>query len=191
MNVMDVEDGYNQILRLFKQSGTKIGNTSELINLTVRLPIGCKKLTHPSYSIKSNVLNEYIQQFVSSINYAEFPYTYGERIFNPNQVEMVIRRLKKDKYSRKAIIHTYRVDIDTYEEDIPCLQTIHFYIRDDKLQCTALFRSNDMLNAWISNVNGLIYLSKIIARELNVGLGHLTTISTLAHVYLTEVDWYV
>ena len=111
-------------------------------------------------------------------------YTYHDRI--GWQIKSVIRELRRDPNSRRAVIDVRRTS-DISLDDPPCLQHIQFMVRGGKLNMTALFRSNDACKATFMNAYALICLQEEIAGELGVEVGTYTHIANSFHAY--ERDW--
>lgn len=111
-------------------------------------------------------------------------YTYHDRI--GWQIKSVIRELRRDPNSRRAVIEVRRTS-DAYLDDPPCLQNIQLFIREGRLNMTALFRSNDACKATFMNAYALICLQEEIAGELGVEVGTYTHIANSFHAY--ERDW--
>lgn len=119
-------------------------------------------------------------------------YTYHDRMTNAfyydiDQIEFVIEELVRDRNSRRAVIMVRDIGEDTDSQDPACLQHIQFFIRNGKLDCMVLFRSNDLLEATFMNAYALICLQERIAGELGVEVGTYTHRANSAHVY--EKDW--
>jgi len=72
---------------------------------------------------------------------------------------------------------------DMYSEDPACLQSIQFFIRDNKLHMKVLFRSNDACKATFMNAFALIMLQKRIADTLGIELGTYTHRANSYHCY--------
>lgn len=111
-------------------------------------------------------------------------YTYHERM--AEQIPFIIRELRRDTYSRRAVIDVRRTS-DIFLSDPPCLQHIQFMIRDGKLNMIVLFRSNDACKATFMNAYALTCLQGEIAAELGVDVGSYTHIANSFHAY--ERDW--
>lgn len=113
-------------------------------------------------------------------------YTYGDRIrsyFGFDQLETVIALLKNKPDARNAVIDLWDVHHDPISSEPPCLNHLWFRLRDKRLDLTAVFRSNDMFNAWVTNVYGLFGLIDYIAPQLDCGRGSLSVLSQSAHIY--------
>ena len=108
-------------------------------------------------------------------------YTYHDRF--AKYLPYVIDELKRNRDSRRAIISIRDNEADTTNKDPACLQSIQFFIRDNRLDCMSLFRSNDLPEAFFFNAFGLIKLQEKIAGELGVKTGTYTHRSNSMHCY--------
>lgn len=154
-------------------------------------------------------LEQYRQEMLDGIldfevEKGNWKYTYHDRIvnyplwkdplneddekFSLNQIEFVINELKRNTSSRRAVILVRDPSVDAGSDDPACLQHIQYFIRDDKLHCKALFRSNDACKATFMNAFALIMLQKMIADELNVGVGSYTHRANSFHCYAKDYD---
>lgn len=111
-------------------------------------------------------------------------YTYHERM--AEQIPFIIRELRRDPYSRRAVIDVRRTG-DILLSDPPCLQHIQFVIRNGKLNMTVLFRSNDACKATFMNAYALTCLQEMVAAEVGADIGSYTHIANSFHAY--ERDW--
>lgn len=130
-------------------------------------------------------MHDYAKQ-LRIITDTSFSYTYGNRLCNYdgiNQIQDVIDKLNMHPTTRRAIMHTWIVPIDNYAVHVPCMQTVQFLKRDNKLNCIATFRSNDMLMAWGCNAYGLSELLRHVAVGTYSDVGYLETYSQSAHIY--------
>jgi len=117
-------------------------------------------------------------------------YTYHDRMVNfpivngsVNQVEFVINELKRSADSRRAVINIRDNSIDPFNENPACLQHIQFLIRDNKLHCKVLMRSNDATKATFMNAFAFIMLQKQIADALGVTVGTYSHRANSFHCY--------
>lgn len=64
-----------------------------------------------------------------------------------DQLQEVIRILKKDPYSRRAVMVLFDPDLDFVHEskDYPCTNWMHFLYRNDRLDLKVTMRSNDIV----------------------------------------------
>ena len=105
------------------------------------------------------------------------------KFFTLNQIEFVINELKRNPSSRRAVILVRDPSIDAFDGDPACLQHIQYFIREDKLHCKVLFRSNDACKANFMNMFALILLQKRIADKLGVEMGTYTHRANSFHCY--------
>ena len=81
-----------------------------------------------------------------------------------NQLVKIIELLKKDKHSRRAVINFNVPNRNVIEtKDEICTIALQFIIRDNKLHCTAMMRSNDVYTGMPYDIAFFISLQKIIA----------------------------
>lgn len=141
-------------------------------------------------------LEQYRQEMLDGILDFEiakgnWAYTYHDRI--GYQYNFVIDELKRNSYSRRAVIDVRRL-ADMRHDDPACLQHIQYFIRDNKLHCKVLFRSNDACKATFMNAFALIMLQKRIADELGIEVGTYTHRANSFHCYEKDfalLDGYV
>lgn len=112
---------------------------------------------------------------------------YGDIVFKRhgfNQVEKIIQLLCADPDSRRAVINfnvpNERV-IETKDEI--CTIALQFLIRDGKLNCIGVMRSNDVWYGLPYDVIFFTELTKYIARRLNIPYGTYTHDVMSLHVY--------
>ncbi|MCL2433829.1 MAG: thymidylate synthase [Clostridia bacterium] len=108
-------------------------------------------------------------------------YTYHDRYFR--QLPFIINELRRNPYSRRAIMNIRNFEIDSANDDPACLQSIQYFIRDGLLHCKIMFRSNDLPEAFFYNAFALIRLQERVAAELGVGVGTYTHRSNSMHCY--------
>lgn len=141
-------------------------------------------------------LEQYRQEILDGIldfeiDKGNWTYTYHNRI--GYQEQFVINELKRNPDSRRAVIDVRRLS-DMKTDDPACLQHIQYFIRDNKLHCKVLFRSNDACKATFMNAFALIMLQKRIADELGVEVGTYTHRANSFHCYEKDfplLDGYV
>lgn len=110
---------------------------------------------------------------------------YGFQWQNPkDQVKGVIEKLKKDKYSRQAVIDLYDKSYAFYYgKDNICTPSFQLFIRDGKLDMTVNSRSRDLIRGECIDQFTFTCLQELIANELKVELGvYKNNIGSL-HVY--------
>lgn len=131
-------------------------------------------------------LEQYRQEILDGIldfevEKGNWAYTYHQRI--AEQIPFVVEDLRRNAFSRRAVIDIRDWQKDAHSEDPACLQHIQYFIRDNKLHCKVLFRSNDACKATFMNAFALIMLQKRIADELGVEVGTYTHRANSFHCY--------
>ena len=133
-------------------------------------------------------LEQYVQEMLDGIldfeiERGNWAYTYHQRY--ANQYQFVLNELRRNRYSRRAVMDLRTPD-DMTNEDPACWQHAQYFLRDNRLQCKVLFRSNDACKAAFMNAFALIELQKKIAIELCVGMGSYTHRANSYHCYARD-----
>ena len=142
-------------------------------------------------------LDRYADQLMS-FELGGFAYTYGNRMrawghdLFPNeidQLEMVVKRLKESRITRRASISTWIPTLDHYNSEVPCMMVADFKYRDDKLHLGIYFRSHDFCSAYPANVYGMSEVLRHVAAEIGLEPGSIVTNSASAHIYERDFEW--
>ena len=88
--------------------------------------------------------------------------------------------------TNRAVMNIYNGQLDGTEKDIPCLNWLQFTIRNNKLEMHCMFRSNDVFNAWPSNMYLLTYLGMKLANEFDIFFDGIDYHCSSAHYYMSE-----
>lgn len=117
---------------------------------------------------------------------------YDAIIFNRygfDQVAQVIDTLKRDPYSRRAVINFNVPNTERFEtKDEICTIALVFELREGKLDCTGIMRSNDV---WLGTPYDVVFfteLQKHIANKLGVTYGKYTHFAVSLHAYAEDLD---
>ncbi len=115
---------------------------------------------------------------------------YGYRIRHLDQIDQiqqVIKQLKDDPFTRRAIIHIHSPH-DAECKYNPCIDSIHFLIRNGVLECRTSWRSENALTLLPLNIFEFSMLQELIASELGIPPGrYVHTVSSL-HIYLDDLE---
>jgi len=106
-------------------------------------------------------------------------YTYHQRM--AVWKDDVVRILQETPESRRAVIAIRDNEKDMLSENPACLQMLQYMIRDHKLHCWAVMRSNDAVQASFMNMFGFVMLQKQFAERLGVEVGEYTHYATNYH----------
>ncbi|MEM1639478.1 MAG: thymidylate synthase [Desulfurococcaceae archaeon] len=146
-------------------------------------------------------LLDYVDEVIKGIHdhlVEKIGYTYHERLFNYrlsndviiNQIDEVIKKLKKAPYTRRAQAITWQPWKDLEAEHPPCLQRIWFRVVEGKLAMHAHMRSNDAFKAAFMNMYAFTELQKYIAQQIGVEPGYYIHIADSYHVYERDFKWF-
>lgn len=117
---------------------------------------------------------------------------YGDIVFNRhgfNQVDKIIQLLCDDPDSRRAVINFNVPNENVIKtKDEICTIALQFLIRDGKLHCYGIMRSNDVWYGLPYDVIFFTELTKYIARRLNIPYGTYTHTVISLHVYERNYD---
>ena len=109
--------------------------------------------------------------------------------FGFNQVKKVIELLQEDPMSRRAKINLNVPNSKVIEtKDEPCTMSLHYLIRDEKLHCTAVMRSNDIWFGFPYDVAFFTELQRYIAKALEIPCGSYTHFVVSMHLYDRDYD---
>jgi thymidylate synthase len=121
---------------------------------------------------------------------------YGRRIFVPSrqsgksQWESVKSLLQSDPHSRRAVLLIGQDvgEVDLAGVDLPCITSIHFLIRNGRLDCITHMRSNDVFWGMCYDVYLVTMLQERLARELGVSIGEYHHSAASMHIYSEFYD---
>lgn len=108
-------------------------------------------------------------------------YTYHDRFVR--QLPFIYEELRRNPYSRRAVMNIRDFDVDTQNEHPACLQSIQFLCRDGKLHMRVMMRSNDAVQATYMNAVGFIALLRKVAAELGYEVGSYAHTAHSFHAY--------
>lgn len=116
-----------------------------------------------------------------------------------DQLDCVIKELKKDSSSRRAVVGIFEPQFDYLclleghetssgwsesTKDFPCTQSLSFMVRNGALDLTVFIRSNDLIWGWSGvNVFEFTVLQELVAAVLKMPVGRYFHISNNLHVY--------
>ena len=168
-------EAYHEVLRTLSECGNLVecpdyNTTQKEISMTmvVEQPLAepmISKLFVGGY----RELEQYRQEILDGIldfevEKGKWAYTYHSRI--APQIKFIVEELTRNPYSRRAVIDVRDWKVDSKSSDPACLQHIQYFVRNNKLHCKVLFRSNDACKATYMNAFALIMLQNRIAKYL-------------------------
>lgn len=111
---------------------------------------------------------------------------YGWQWWRNNQYKYVVDELRRDKYSRRAVISIYDgKEHEEYKKDTPCTLAIQFYFTPDsnKLHMTVIMRSNDLWFGFCNDAYCFLKLHESVCLDLNAKQGFYTHFAQNLHLY--------
>lgn len=205
----NIDDIYREICHQLLNEGEIVGNTLELNNLSFTLTDLNNNIVNIRNISKSYLFGEllwymtaredidFIQKFSGfwgriSDDGVTSNSAYGHILFKRhgfNQVDKIIELLQIDENSRRAVLN-FNVPnenvIDTKDEI--CTIALQLYIRDGKLNCTGIMRSNDIYLGTPYDVAFFTELQKYIAHRVGVEVGTYTHFVVSIHAYKRNLE---
>jgi len=115
----------------------------------------------------------------------KFDYGYGERIRRDDALVIVMVTLQHNPKSRRLCIPiTAHTDLgeSIVGMEIPCATQVEFEVVDDKLDMVLHMRSNDVLNAFPSDVYGFRHLQMMVCDYTGIPIGNYYQYIKNAHI---------
>jgi thymidylate synthase len=115
----------------------------------------------------------------------KFDYGYGSRIRTDDALISVINLLQSNKKSRRLCIPItahYDLGDSLFGIEIPCATQVEFEVVDDKLDMVLHMRSNDVLNAFPSDVYGFRHLQEQVSELVDIPMGNYYQYIKNAHI---------
>lgn len=188
-----MNDIYRQLCGKISVQGHEVAGTKELLNSGFTLLDITDNIAtvRTGYSLPY-MLGELAWYFTGRDDGVTNRSAYGAIVFNRygfDQVAQVIDTLKRDPHSRRAVINFNVPNPERFEtKDEICTIALAFELRDGKLDCTGIMRSNDV---WLGTPYDVVFfteLQKHIANELGVGYGKYTHFAVSLHAYERDID---
>jgi thymidylate synthase len=106
-----------------------------------------------------------------------------------DQLNRIIKEIKNNKETRRAIIVHYNLDeLDLYKYDTTCNDVLNFYRKDDKLHLTVFARSIDLVFGFCNDQYTFAKLMEMVAEELKIEVGEMHWLITNLHIYPRHYD---
>ncbi|MBQ2658077.1 MAG: hypothetical protein IJF87_05860 [Erysipelotrichaceae bacterium] len=106
-----------------------------------------------------------------------------------DQIETIINLLKEQPTTRRAILNINEANPNVaITRDEMCTICLQYMIREDKLDCTVVMRSNDVIFGLTYDYTYFTQLQKYIAKRLNIKPGSYTHFAMSIHFYDKDVQ---
>ena len=116
----------------------------------------------------------------------EYKTDYGSRIYNNNginQIEWAVERIKNKPETKSA---TFSLHVPG-EKMLPCLSLVDFKLRENKLDMTVVYRSQNIYWSHPGNLLALRQMQRDVVREIGCDIGKIELVVVSAHIY--EADY--
>lgn len=117
----------------------------------------------------------------------DYKIDYGSYIYDNNginQIKRVIDRIKNKPETKSATITLHKPG----ENILACLSMLDFKYRDDKLDMTVVYRSQNIFWSHPGNMIALHQIHSDVAEALNYEIGKVELIVISAHIYANDFD---
>lgn len=115
---------------------------------------------------------------------------YGPRIFGSDgnsQILKITELLRSKPDSRQAVVQIFdKADLTEAHLDVPCTCTLQFMVRDRRLNLFVSMRSNDAYMGLPHDVFAFTMIQELVARALDLDLGHFKHFVGSLHLYDTD-----
>lgn len=205
----NIDDIYRDLCFNLKYNSSKINNTHELLNYCFKLTDINNNIVNIRNISKSYLCGEMLWyvcgrndlEFISKFSnfwknisddgitsYSAYGYILNKK-FGFNQIDKIIELLSVDKSSRRAVLNlnTPNENVITTKDEV-CTIAVTYYIRDNKLHCTNVMRSNDYLFGLTYDAIFFTEIQKYIADKLNIEYGEYTHFAISMHCYDKDFD---
>ena len=106
-----------------------------------------------------------------------------------DQLDRVIKDLRRNKETRRAIVVHYDInELDRYQFDTPCNDVLNFYVRDGFLDLTVFARSIDLVYGFCNDQYTFSKLMEYVANETGYYVGEMHWFVTNIHIYPRHYD---
>lgn len=204
----EIDQIYLNLCKDLCTEGEKVGNTRELSNVIITLNNIKENIVGIRNISAAYLFGEWLWYFTARNN-TKFISKFGpmwEKLsddgitsnsaygyimmakFGFDQISKIIELLKADPNSRRAVININTPNEKVIEtKDEPCTIALQFRIRNNKLYCTAMMRSNDIWFGLPYDIAFFTELQMFIADALGVGYGSYTHFDVSLHMYEKDI----
>lgn len=102
------------------------------------------------------------------------------------QLDIITEKLNNSPYNRHGYASIWNPSIDLKGSYPSCIIGLYFMIRDDKLNMTAMLRSNDAWGQALNDIYELVNFQEQIAMALQIEVGMYTHFAISYHLYTKD-----
>ena len=117
---------------------------------------------------------------------------YGAQWERREQLDKVIKMLRRDPNTRQAAISIYDgKEMDQYDYDTPCTYAIQFTVVDNRLNMCVTMRSNDLWYGFCNDQYCFSQLQKLVADETDYDIGSYYHFAHNLHLYEKDLGKFL
>ena len=160
------------------------------------IELQCANLTFSCLNIYELTTDENIQEDFEEMKKVFFSneknifgHSYGSSLLTPfneitNPVDAMVTILKDNPNTRKAVL-TF---IPYGDKKVPCITSIQFLVRNNKLNIFYTSRSQDIFRKFPLDAMCIVSIAEEVAKQLNIELGFVNANIISAHIYLKDIE---
>lgn len=104
-----------------------------------------------------------------------------------NQIDHAVKKLSENPYNRQAYATVWSPELDVKSAYPLCITGLHFSIREERLNLTAILRSNDAWGQALDDIYHLIKIQEATAKAMSIPVGVYTHIAMSYHIYNADL----
>ncbi len=187
----------NSVLDVWKKSLRQLVNTTSIVpterNLdTYEIQNACLTINHPLENLDSLLAFEKSRgHMYRDASYRQYWDTVNQKLnkfpkSSVAQLDFIENKLAGSPYNRHAYASIWVPSVDTVSAYPSCIIGIYFVIRNDRLNMTAILRSNDAWGQALNDMYELIMIQETMAKRLQVDIGEYSHFSMSYHLYTKD-----
>lgn len=185
---LDLGEAWQGLLKTVYSNGIEFNNElRELKNISFEI----KKIDEKSrilleFANKDNInaMKHVYNDDVDNI----FHHSYAKLIRGPkglNDLSDIVEILQKNIGAKRASVVILS---DPHSGKVPCIQCIHFIVRNSVLETTYFARAQDIYGKFYADVIAIYGLSKKVAAVLGISAGSISGFVSSLHIYNEHID---
>ena len=179
-------DAWVKSMQLICSEGTIIRDDDQNLKEICNLYISIQNIDENDGILKAHADQDRIrlmyEKYATCGLVGEYNIDYGSYLYNNNgvdQIEWLKNRILDKPETKSATVTLHRPG----EEKLTCLSMLNFQLRDNVLNMTVVYRSQNIYASHPGNLLALRRIQKDVAEFLSVDIGGVELIVLSAHIY--------
>jgi thymidylate synthase len=159
-------------------------NLKEVLNVLVNVGDPCSVDKEIKEYGDVRMIDWMKENFLSLNPIEDWGYSYGQRMYDfngYNQFNQVAEKLINNPETKSAIISFMYPGFD--DKHIPCIVALDFKMRNNKLNGSAFFRSQDAGKKFYADIMCMGEIMKRVSEKVKVPVGELNIFIASLHIY--------